>query len=79
MAGNVWEWVEDCYTPTHADNPGDGGPVQATKDPCEKRVMRGGAWGDFGSFYLRTAYRGAWDGNQAFANVGFRVARANAP
>lgn len=74
MVGNVWEWVADCYTATHADNPGDGTPLDL--DPCEKRVMRGGAWGDYGSFYLRTAYRGAWDGSQAFANIGFRVARS---
>jgi formylglycine-generating enzyme required for sulfatase activity len=72
MAGNVWEWVQDCYTDTHADNPKDGTALD--KEPCGKRVMRGGAWGDYGAFYLRTAYRGAWDGSQAFANLGFRVA-----
>ena len=76
IIGNVWEWVEDCYTATHADNPGNGSAVQATNQPCEKRVMRGGAFGDYGSFYLRTAYRGAWDGSQSFSNIGFRVARS---
>ena len=76
IIGNVWEWVEDCYTATHGDNPGDGRAVQAAEAPCEKRVMRGGAFGDYGSFYLRTAYRGAWDGSQSFSNIGFRVARS---
>lgn len=72
MVGNVWEWTADCYVATHSQNPADGTAVE--RPDCEKRVMRGGAWGDYGSFYLRTAYRGAWDGSQAFSNLGFRVA-----
>ncbi|MEM9531437.1 MAG: formylglycine-generating enzyme family protein [Pseudomonadota bacterium] len=73
MVGNVWEWVADCYVDHFRDHPGDGSPVQHS--PCEKRVMRGGAWGDYGSFYLRSAYRGTWKGSEAFGNIGFRVAR----
>ncbi|MEL6869012.1 MAG: formylglycine-generating enzyme family protein [Pseudomonadota bacterium] len=71
MVGNVWEWVADCYAGDYNTTPTDGSPV--TAEACEKHVMRGGAWGDYGSFYLRTAYRGAWDGSQAFGNIGFRV------
>ena len=76
MIGNVWEWAADCYTDTHSDAPRDGGAVEVPD--CEKRVLRGGAW-DFGPFYLRTAYRGAWDGSQAFSNLGFRVAADKRP
>ncbi|MEM8547853.1 MAG: formylglycine-generating enzyme family protein [Pseudomonadota bacterium] len=71
-AGNVWEWVADCYVDHYGSHPADGTPVET--DTCERRVMRGGAWGDYGAFYLRTAYRGAWDGAGAFANIGLRVA-----
>ncbi len=72
MVGNVWEWVADCYVNHYDQHPRDGSPVDQA--PCEKRVFRGGAWGDYGAFYLRSAYRGAWDGEGAFANIGFRVA-----
>ena len=71
-AGNVWEWVADCYVDNYESHPADGKPVTASD--CEKRSFRGGAWGDYGSFYLRTGYRGAWSGAQAFANIGIRVA-----
>lgn len=73
MVGNVWEWVADCYVDNYAEHPDDGSAVASAQ--CDKRVFRGGAWGDYGSFYLRTAYRGAWDGAQTFGNIGFRVAR----
>jgi formylglycine-generating enzyme required for sulfatase activity len=73
MVGNVWEWVSDCYVDSHLDKPRDGTPQIV--EPCEKGVMRGGAWGDHGSFYLRSAYRGAWDREQSFTNLGFRVAK----
>ena len=71
-AGNVWEWVADCYVDHYATHPDDGAPVVI--DRCDKRVMRGGGWADYGSFYLRTGYRGAWSGAQPFGNIGFRVA-----
>lgn len=73
MVGNVWEWVEDCYVSNFENHPLDGSAI--AEDPCEKRVLRGGAWGDYGSFYLRSAYRGAWSGDEAFSNLGFRVAK----
>lgn len=72
MVGNVWEWVADCYVDNFAEHPTDATAIESAD--CEKRVFRGGAWGDYGSFYLRTAYRGAWNGTQAFAMAGFRVA-----
>ncbi|NNU14876.1 formylglycine-generating enzyme family protein [Parvularcula sp. ZS-1/3] len=73
LVGNVWEWVEDCYAPGFSDLPRDGSPRGG--QPCEKRVLRGGAWGDYGAFYLRSAYRGAFDPDWSFAMLGFRVAR----
>ncbi len=73
-AGNVWEWVEDCYRDSYAEQPAGG--VAFTGGECKRRVLRGGAWGDYGSFYLRTAYRGAFDPTWSFANLGLRVARS---
>lgn len=74
MIGNVWEWVEDCYKDGYSALANNGDPQQMS--PCEKRVFRGGAWGDYGSFYLRSTYRGAWPSGGAFSNVGLRIARS---
>lgn len=73
MVGNVWEWVQDCYKDSYVFLPKDGKPQ--VDNNCEKNVIRGGAWGDYGSFYLRSAYRGAWHGVSGFSNLGFRVAK----
>ena len=54
--------------------PHDGTPLKSAT--CEKGVFRGGAWGDYGSFYLRSAYRGAWTREQSFTNLGFRVGKS---
>ncbi len=77
MVGNVWEWVSDCYADSYASKPRDGSP-QLSDESCERRVIRGGAWGDYGAFYLRSAYRGAWDPTQSFTNLGFRIAMTKA-
>ena len=73
LVGNVWEWVSDCYAKSYKTKPRNGSAYDS--EPCEKRVMRGGAWGDHGSFYLRSAYRGAWNPEQSFTNLGLRVAK----
>lgn len=75
MVGNVWEWVSDCYVDNYISKPTDGA-AQNEEGACERRVMRGGAWGDYGAFYLRSAYRGAWDPAQSFTNLGLRVAKS---
>ncbi len=75
MVGNVWEWVEDCYVDTYATMAEDGSAQQVDGD-CERRVMRGGAWGDYGAQYLRSAYRGAWRPDIGFSNLGLRVAKS---
>lgn len=41
-AGNVWEWVEDCYTAGYEGAPINGSAWVAVQ--CEKRVLRGGSW-----------------------------------
>jgi len=43
-AGNVAEWVQDCYRPHYRNAPADGSARSA--DNCDQRVVRGGAMGD---------------------------------
>ena len=73
MIGNVWEWVEDCYTMPHrADAPLDGTPQ--VKNGCDRRGSRGGAW--ISSFdRQRPAFRGRDPVDRISQIFGFRVAR----
>ena len=74
MAGNVWEWVgdwydEDYYRASPASSP--PGPDAGTR-----RVVRGGAWINYYSSFLRASdrYRNAPD--NAGSGLGFRCARS---
>jgi formylglycine-generating enzyme required for sulfatase activity/class 3 adenylate cyclase len=73
VLGNVWQWVEDCWTPSYAGAPADGSPVQSS--PCSQRVRRGASWstidrGDY-TFGFRAVAPPEW----RFDVFGFRVAR----
>ena len=72
MLGNVWEWVEDCWTETYVGAPTDGS-AWLTGD-CDQRVLRGGSWN-----YLTTEISAAARLRIAPAtqrgHFGFRVAR----
>ena len=74
-AGNVWEWVEDCWHESYKDAPADGSAwLSASEGYCGTRVLRGGSWLDYPRF-LRSAER---DGDVATARgsiIGFRIAR----
>ena len=75
--GNVWEWVEDCWSDNYNGAPRDGSARTAEK--CSVRVLRGGSW-DINPRYLRAAYRD--EGNLAgyrSRNTGLRVARTLYP
>jgi formylglycine-generating enzyme required for sulfatase activity len=72
MAGNVWEWVEDCWNKTHAGAPADG---SARGGDCTRRVLKGGAW-YFEATYARAAARMSYPKASRLNVVGFRVARA---
>lgn len=76
MAGNVWQWVEDCYQDSLAGLPDDGSP-HTTAD-CNSRVTRGGSWDNFPPF-LRSAHRDEDPVDGRFGKVGFRVARTLTP
>ena len=43
MAGNVWEWLEDCWHENYARAPSDG-TAWTSGGECGRRVLRGGSW-----------------------------------
>ena len=72
MHGNVYEWVEDCWSPTHEGARGDG---SARKDgDCKFRVMKGGSWVTHG-YQARTAARIRYVTDYRYDDYGIRIAR----
>ena len=70
--GNVWEWVQDCWNPTHVGAPTDG--TARLEGDCRQRVMRSGSWYYF-SKNIRSAWRFKNDGRVKSYGIGFRVLR----
>jgi len=70
--GNVWEWVEDCWTDRYAGAPTDGSAWK-TGD-CSRRVLRGGSWG-YVPWSLRAASRSRYSPDVRMSSTGFRLAR----
>ena len=73
MAGNVWEWVADCWHDNYQAAPSDGSAWEGAAD-CGRGV-RGGSW-DYLPQYLRSAFRNRIRPDAASDNQGFRLARA---
>jgi formylglycine-generating enzyme required for sulfatase activity len=73
MAGNVYEWVEDCLHNNYEGAPDDGSAWVGDGD-CSNRILRGSSWLD-SPVYLRSAdrYRGATDLRND--SLGFRIGR----
>ena len=72
LAGNVSEWVADCWHDGYRRAPVDG---QAWVNPgCRMRVMRGGAWASAPD-QTRSAWRAPARVDTTNARLGFRVAR----
>jgi formylglycine-generating enzyme required for sulfatase activity len=74
-AGNVWEWVEDCWHQDYEGAPPEGSAwLEANGGNCGQRVMRGGSWGyEPGS--LRTSCRDWMYADDWIDYVGFRLAQ----
>ena len=71
-AGNVMEWVEDCYHPSYDRAPLDGRPWDA--EDCRFRVARGGAFNK-PARSMRTTARHRFDPDTRINSLGFRLAR----
>ena len=73
LAGNVWEWVEDCW---HSSYEGAPSSAKAWTSNCSDsgRVGRGGSGGDDAG-YLRAAYRFRFSPGPRNDILGFRCAR----
>jgi formylglycine-generating enzyme required for sulfatase activity len=75
IAGNVWEWVEDCWHSSYAGAPTDGSAwVEADGGECA-RVVRGGSW-DFVARFLRAPARNRSSPSYRNNDFGFRLARS---
>ncbi|HNJ14378.1 MAG TPA: bifunctional serine/threonine-protein kinase/formylglycine-generating enzyme family protein [Anaerolineales bacterium] len=70
MAGNVWEWVADWYSPAYDVSETDN-PVGA--ESGERRVLRGGGWNQH-EYLLRTSARLGVVPTDVFLSFGFRCA-----
>ena len=73
MAGNVYQWVEDCAHDTYEGAPRDGA-AWVEKGDCGKRMARGGSWADVARF-ARSAARMTLEADVQSKVLGFRVAR----
>ncbi|NIM70628.1 MAG: SUMF1/EgtB/PvdO family nonheme iron enzyme [Xanthomonadales bacterium] len=72
LAGNVSEWVTDCWHSTYIRAPDDG---SAWDNPgCQRRTVRGGYWAA-GPDQARSAARLSADSHLTGPRVGFRVVR----
>jgi formylglycine-generating enzyme required for sulfatase activity len=72
MAGNVWQWVQDCYHPDYNGAPSDGSAWASGN--CGIRFVRGGSW-YFAPQYLRSAFRNWSSAGNRNNGLGFRVGR----
>ena len=71
-AGNVFEWVADCWNDSFSAAPADGSALD--KPGCGVRVIRGGAW-SFPPTEIRSANRWRNFQSRRSDDTGFRVVR----
>jgi formylglycine-generating enzyme required for sulfatase activity len=73
MAGNVWQWVQDCYHGDYSEAPTDGSAW--TNGDCSRRVLRGGSW----DYTPCSALRLRGTASFRYNLLGFRVGRTLVP
>jgi formylglycine-generating enzyme required for sulfatase activity len=78
QAGNMWEWVEDCYVAVrYAKDQASGvvtNPLEDTSSGCD-RVVRGGSY-SAGERFLRSSLRNSARPSDGDPFQGFRCARS---
>jgi formylglycine-generating enzyme required for sulfatase activity len=73
MAGNIFEWTEDCWNPNYQNAPPDGSAWN--NGDCSRRVARGGSWFS-APFATRSSGRTAFTTKERANYLGFRLARS---
>lgn len=68
--GNVWEWVEDCWSPDYKTLVNDGS-ANVSGD-CQRRGFRGGGYGDIPHF-ARSTLRNRGNQSHRKDDIGFRL------
>ncbi len=71
-AGNVAEWVEDCWNDSYRNAPADGAAWR--EGDCNLRVLRGGSF-DSGAAQVQSSARFRYDAYVPYSANGFRVTR----
>jgi len=71
MHGNVWEWCTDHWHENYDNAPTDGS-AWVTDGNSDRRVLRGGSWGNDPEG-CRSAYRARNDPADTYDFYGFRV------
>ncbi len=71
-AGNLLEWVHDCWHPDYKGAPDDGSVWEG--GDCSRRVARGGSFSSAPPS-LRSARRDSYPGNRRYDNIGIRLVR----
>ncbi len=74
MAGNLWQWVQDCYHHSYTGAPTDGSAWDKDCGSSVSRFLRGGSWDNYPR-HLRSADRGRIQPGFRGSFLGFRVAR----
>ena len=72
MAGNVWEWVQDCKSENYEVTHKDGRAWE--QGNCAMRMIRGGSWNDK-PVWMRSANRGKSHQDCRYNSYGFRLAQ----
>jgi formylglycine-generating enzyme required for sulfatase activity len=72
MIGNVWQWVNDCWTDDYSGATGSAVAVSLTE--CTDHVLRGGSWMSDPAG-ARSTTRMRAEASEKDINIGFRVAR----
>ena len=75
LAGNVWEWVQDCWHPDYEDAPADGSAWEGASCGPGGRVIRGGSFG-LSASELRASERFFISPDVAYDYYGFRCCRS---
>jgi formylglycine-generating enzyme required for sulfatase activity len=73
VAGNVWEWCEDYFSPTYHSKTSSVDPIN--RDPSPNRSLRGGSFLCHESYCnrYRVSARSSNTPDSAASNIGFRV------